>query len=253
VFEFVREHVNRAGALCTERQRTLTSDSTSFKGPKDLVTVVDREVEEYLVNKLMDAFPEHGFIREEGDDISPGSQFCWVIDPIDGTTSFAHGQPYYSISVGLMQEGRGILGVIYSPALKQFFHAERGKGAFLNDSPISVSPTSELHSSVLATGFACLRSGNTHNNLDYFNRLMPKIRDIRRCGSAALDLAYVAAGKYDGFWELNLNLYDIAAGTVLVEEAGGTVCDFRGGDEYPERGIVATNGRLTEPLLDNLS
>ena len=253
MLDFIKTHVLEAGEICRQRQQTLTAADSKFKGPKDLVTDVDREVEEYLVARIRKNYPDHTIIREEGDDHVSDSPYTWVIDPIDGTTSFAHGQPYYSISVALMYQGASIGGVIYGPALGQLFHAERGKGAFLNDAQITVSSTSALISSVLATGFACMRDGWEDNNLIYFTRLLPRIRDIRRCGSAALDMAYVAAGKYDGFWELNLNLYDIAAGTILVEEAGGVVCDFKGGEHFPEKGIVAANPQILESIRTLLS
>ena len=153
------------------------------------------------------------------------------------------------MSIGLKKKGELICGGVYAPALKQMFLAARGEGATLNGKPIQVSQCTRLVNSVLATGFACLRSGLEHNNLTYFNRIMPEIRDVRRCGSAALDLAYVAAGKYDGFWEMNLNDYDVAAGVLLVIEAGGRICDFNGGSRYPDQGIIGTNSRIDRELL----
>jgi myo-inositol-1(or 4)-monophosphatase len=252
LIDFIKHHMTRAGEICINHQHKLSSEEISYKSPRDLVTVVDKKVEDYLVNEIRKEFPGHDFIREEGEDILTGSRYCWIIDPVDGTTSYAHHQPYYSISVALREGDEIVAGAVYAPALGQFFSAAQGKGAFLNDAPITVSDCGVLSSSVLATGFACLRSEHEHNNLRYFNRLMPAIRDIRRCGSAALDMAYVAAGKYEGFWELNLNLYDISAGVVLVKEAGGTICDFQGGQDFPGKGIVATNGSITQELLSFL-
>jgi len=252
LIDFIKRQVAIAGEICLNHQDKLSSGDISYKSPRDLVTVVDKKVEDYLVNEIRKEFPDHDFIREEGEDILTGSRYCWIIDPVDGTNSYAHRQPYYSISVALREGEKIVAGAVYAPALGQLFSAAIGKGAFLNDSPIAVSDCDVLSASVLATGFSCLRSGHEHNNLGYFNRLMPAIRDIRRCGSAALDMAYVAAGKYEGFWELNLNLYDISAGVVLVKEAGGTICDFHGGQDYPKKGIVATNGRITQELLSFL-
>ena len=252
MIDFIKHHAAIAGTICLKHQDLLSSGDIQLKSPKDLVTVVDRAVEDYLVEQILQKYPDHDIIREEGEDILSGNSHCWIIDPVDGTTSYAYGQPFYSISIALKEDGELVAGVVYAPALGQLFHAARRHGAFLNDKPIAVSDCSILSESVLGTGFACLRSGHAHNNLKYLNRLLPNIRDVRRCGSAALDMAYVAAGKYDGFWELNLNLYDISAGVLLVEEAGGTICDFQGGQQMPEKGIVATNGKITRELLSYL-
>lgn len=249
---FLKDHIRAAGKICVAEQKKLSATDIHFKSAKDIVTRVDLEVETYLRNQIMAQFPDHGIIGEEEGERVGNSEYCWIIDPIDGTTSYLHTQSYYSISVALRKGPDLILAAVYAPALDQLYHAERGKGSYLGNEKLSVSTCDNLGSAVLATGFACLRSNWEHNNLIYFNKLLPLIRDVRRCGSAALDLAYVAAGKYDGFWELNLNLYDIAAGVLLVEEAGGFVCDFKGHSNYPEKGIVATNGRYTESLLAHL-
>lgn len=222
-----------------------------FKGARDLVTSVDKEVEQFIIDKIKDAYPDHSIIGEETGITNSGSSHCWIIDPIDGTTSYFHKQPYYSVSIAYQRNGITEAGVVYAPALGQLFSAERGKGAFLNGRErLTVSTTDEMINVLLATGFACLRAGRKTNNLVYLNQILPKIRDIRRCGSAAIDLAYVAAGKVDGFWEMDLNIYDIAAGVLLVEEAGGEVLDMKGGNEFPEMGTLATNGRITADLID---
>ncbi len=250
MLDFIREHIRVAGDICRRGQRSLSVDEIDYKkGPRDLVTRFDREVERYLVERILERFPDHDIIGEEEGERLSGSEYCWIIDPIDGTTSFCYGQPFYAVSIGLRRGSEMVAAGIYAPALEQLFLAGRGAGAFLNDRRIGVSPCARLDRAVLATGFACLRSGLRHNNLVYLVELLPAIRDIRRCGSAALDLAYVAAGKLDGFWELSLNLYDIAAGILLVAEAGGTVTDFYGGDAFPARGIVATNGLIDGQLL----
>ncbi len=249
MIDFLQEILAAAGDLCLSGLAEDLSDELEFKNSKDLVTIVDRRVEDYLVSQIKKRFVGHDIIGEESGVHLSGSDHCWVIDPIDGTTSYFHGQPYFSVSIGLKERGELICGGVYAPAMKQMFLAARGKGATLNGTPIQVSGCNRLINSVLATGFACLRSGWEHNNLHYFNRIMTEIRDVRRCGSAALDLAYVAAGKYDGFWEMNLNDYDVAAGSLLVTEAGGQVCDFNGGKTFPEQGIIATNGRIDAELL----
>lgn len=249
MIEFIRQHLLHAGALCRQGQQTLAAADIERKGPKDLVTAVDRSVERYLVERIVERFPGHDIIGEEEGERLSGADWCWIIDPIDGTTSFCRGQAYYAVSIGLRRGGDLVAAGIYAPALDQLFLAERGSGAFLDGKRIEVSACKRLDEAVLATGFACLRAGLSHNNLYYLNLILPHILDLRRCGSAALDLAYVAAGKVDGFWELNLNLYDIAAGVLLVREAGGVVTDFFGGADFPGRGIVAGNGRITAELL----
>ncbi|MDR3631095.1 MAG: inositol monophosphatase family protein [Desulfocapsaceae bacterium] len=252
MLNFIKKLAADAGRICLDGSEALKATDVQFKNPKDLVTIVDRKVEDYLIAEIRKIYPDHSIIGEETGRAETGSDCCWIIDPIDGTTSFFHGQPYYAVSIAFSRNGKLEAGVVHAPALRQLFAAEKGKGSFLNDKRIQVSATASLQESVLGTGFACLRAGWEKNNLTYLNRIMPAIRDIRRCGSAAIDLAYVAAGKFDGFWEMNLNIYDIAAGALLVAEAGGTVCDFAGGASFPEAGIVATNGRITEALLDYL-
>lgn len=249
MINFLKEILGVAGDLCLSGLSEDLSQSLAFKDAKDLVTIVDRRVEDYLVSRIKKRFAGHDIIGEESGSHLSGSDYCWIIDPIDGTTSYFHRQPYFSVSIGLKKKGELICGGVYAPALKQMFLAARGEGATLNGKPIQVSQCTRLVNSVLATGFACLRSGLEHNNLTYFNRIMPEIRDVRRCGSAALDLAYVAAGKYDGFWEMNLNDYDVAAGVLLVIEAGGRICDFNGGSRYPDQGIIGTNSRIDRELL----
>ena len=249
MLDFLLAQMKAAGEICTAEQQQLVDGDIEHKSGKEIVTRVDRQVERFLRERINETYPDHGIIGEEDGTTKGDARCCWIIDPIDGTTSYLFGQSYYSISVALRVDGAYTVASVYAPALGQLFHAERGCGAFLNGSPISVSKRVKLEEAVLSTGFACLRSGWEHNNLTYFNRLVPRILDIRRCGSAAIDMAYVACGKYDGFWELNLNIYDIAAGVLLIEEAGGMVCDFRGGDAYPEEGIVAANKELTAAIL----
>ena len=248
MIELMKKLATRAGEICLSEAESLTAKDIYSKGERDLVTVVDKRVEDFLVTEILKAYPDHGVFGEESGKRETASRYRWVIDPIDGTTSYVHGQPCYSVSIALQENSETVAGVVYAPALGQLFHAEKGKGAWLNDRPIRVSPCSRLMDAVLATGFACLREGFEKNNLVYLNRILPKIRDIRRCGSAALDFAYVAAGKYDGFWEMNLNLYDVAAGVLLVEEAGGVVYDLNGGKQFPGEGILAANAWLVQNM-----
>ncbi|MDT8379629.1 MAG: inositol monophosphatase family protein [Desulfotignum sp.] len=250
---FLKEIIVQAGDICLEKQGRLTPDDLMFKARKDLVTATDRQVEAFLVEQIHSRFPDHGVWGEETGRTSTGSEYCWIIDPIDGTTSFFHGQPYYAVSIALKKGQEIISGAVYAPALGQLFQAGRKEGAWLNDHPLHVSATTTLTDAVMATGFACLRAGLEPNNLIHFNRIVPRLRDIRRCGSAAVDLCYVAAGKLDGFWELNLNVYDVAAGVLMVTEAGGVVTDFTGGPDFPEKGIVAANRVMADILITQLT
>jgi myo-inositol-1(or 4)-monophosphatase len=248
MLSFLKKMIAQAGDICLNEQDRLTPGDLEFKNRKDLVTATDRKVEAFIVSQIATRFPDHGVWGEETGRNQTQSEFLWIIDPIDGTTSFFHGQPYYAVSIALEKAGETILGAVLAPALGQLFYAEKDRGAYLNDQPIRVSAAAMLADAVMATGFACLRAGHTKNNLTHFNRIVPQLRDIRRCGSAALDLCYVACGKLDGFWELNLNRYDVAAGVLLVTEAGGIVSDFAGGSQFPHQGIVAANRELA-PIL----
>ena len=250
LINFLKDLILEAGRICLSEQIRLTPSDIAFKNSKDLVTGIDKKVENFLIQAIQNRYSDHGIFGEETGRIERQSPYVWIIDPIDGTTSFIHQQPYYSISIALYNNQKPVLGAVYTPAFKELFFAEADKGAFLNDRPIRVSKTDRLIHSVMATGFACLRSGVEPNNLAHFNRIVPEIRDIRRYGSAALDLCYVACGRCDGFWEMNLNLYDIAAGSLIVTEAGGKVTDFNGGSIYPEQGILAANPNLA-PLLQS--
>ena len=249
LIDFLKNLIKEAGRLCLEKQDSLTAADVEFKNSKDLVTRIDKAVEAFIIDAVRDQFPDHDIFGEETGRSESGSDTLWVIDPIDGTTSFLHGQPFYSVSIAIYQNKFPIAGTVYLPVFNELFHAEAGKGAFLNDAPITVSETGEMIHSVLATGFACLRAGKTNNNLDRFNRIVPHIRDIRRYGSAAIDLCYVACGRLEGYWEMNLNLYDIAAGAFIVREAGGIVTDFSGGSAYPEQGIIATAPGIEKELM----
>jgi myo-inositol-1(or 4)-monophosphatase len=249
LISFIKNLALEAGRICLEGQKNLSLHDLEFKSKKDIVTETDKEVEAFLVKAILARYPDHGVLGEEYGAVQTKSGLRWIIDPIDGTTSFVHRLPFYSISIALEKEGEPVLGVVYAPALNQLFYAEKGKGAFVGDTAIHVSETRELDKAVMATGFACLRAGQQNNNLPIFNEIVPKLRDIRRFGSAALDLCYTALGSLDGFWEMNLNIYDIAAGTVILKEAGGVVTDFTGGRQFPEKGIAAANKALHNELV----
>ncbi len=253
ILDFVSNLACEAGVMSLKLFDEFSQDDLEFKGSKDLVTTADRAVEEYIIGEIKEAFPEHDIFGEESGKQKSGSDYCWIIDPIDGTTSFVHEQPFYSVSIALQENGESIAGAVYAPRLKELFCAEQDKGAFLNGRRLKVSSRQPLINSVLSTGFACVRANLPDNNLPYFAKIVPELRGIRRYGSAAVDLGYVAAGRLEGFWEMNLKPYDYAAGILLVEEAGGAVTDFRGGNDLVNRGVVATNGLIHEPLLELLN
>ena len=221
-----------------------------YKGEINLVTEVDKISEKMITSKITTLFPDHDILAEEFTDIDSGSDFRWIIDPLDGTTNYAHGYPFFCVSIALERLDTMIVGVIYNPMLDEMFVAEKGKGAFLNGREIHVSNTRGIIKSLLATGFPYDIREDRDNNLNYFNEMILKAQAIRRAGSAALDLAYVAAGRFDGFWELKLNPWDIAAGWLLVEEAGGIVTDMGGNDYYlKSSSILASNGRIHAEMM----
>ncbi len=223
------------------------------KGEIDLVTEADRRSEDLIVGRLREAFPHHAIIAEESGG-ERDAEYLWLIDPLDGTTNYAHGFPWFSVSIALLKEGEPILGVIYHPVLDELFWAERGEGAWLNGEKIKVSPTAQLSQSLLATGFPYDIRESKINNLDHFSHFSLRTLAIRRAGSAALDLAYLAGGRFDGFWELKLHPWDMAAGFLLVIEAGGKVTDFKGDKFDPfGREILASNGRIHSQMLDVLN
>jgi myo-inositol-1(or 4)-monophosphatase len=253
VLRFMRDLAEGAGEICLHESDSMNEERVEYKSVRDLVTPVDIKVEDYLREQIMKRFPGHGIFGEERGTTLTGSDSCWVLDPIDGTTSYVHGLPGYSVSIALQRAGETVAGVVYAPVLGQMFTAEKGAGAHMNGKKIQVSGRADLLHSLLTTGFSCIRDGQDNDNLKAFNRIMLRVRDIRRHGSAALDLAWVAAGKLDGYWEQSLKLYDIAAGTLLVTEAGGQVSDYGGGANFPQNGLVATNGLIGEELLSLLA
>jgi myo-inositol-1(or 4)-monophosphatase len=241
-----------AGALL----RTYASSGfrIEYKNPINLVTDADRAAEQCVIDHIRARFPTHRFLAEERGRIEEvPSPYLWVIDPLDGTTNFAHGYPTYCVSIGLEYEGRCILGVIVDPSRDELFTAIEHRGARLNGHPIHVSKTATLDSSLLVTGFAYDIRDTPRNNLDHFARFALKTQGLRRTGSAALDLCYVAAGRFDGFWEVQLNPWDMAAGSVIVKEAGGRLTDFSGKDlSIYGQELVASNGPIHEAMLQVL-
>jgi myo-inositol-1(or 4)-monophosphatase len=225
-----------------------------FKGEIDIVTEADQQAESMIIAAIHEQYPDHDILAEESSATHNGSLYRWIIDPLDGTTNYAHGYPVFCVSIALEWKGVCILGVVFSPMLEEMFVAVKGQGAFLNDKPIAVSRTTELSRSLLATGFPYDIRLTKENNMNHFEAMAVKAQAIRRAGSAALDLAYVAAGRFDGFWELKLNPWDTAAGCLLVEEAGGVVTDLHGEAftlTIPH--VVASNGRIHRQILSVLN
>ena len=241
----------QAGALL--RQGFGHAHPINRKGSIDLVTDFDLRSERLIVDGIHGAFPKDAILAEEGGEMMAG-EICWLVDPLDGTTNFAHGLPIFSISIACVQHDEAVLGVVYDPLRDELFRASLGEGAWLNDQPIRVSATGRLEDSLLVTGFPYDIGTNPNNNLDHYSVLTVRSRGVRRLGSAAIDLAYVGAGRLDGYWELRLNPWDWAAGALIAAEAGGTVTDFGGSPHRPfdTESIAASNGLIHGALLEAL-
>jgi myo-inositol-1(or 4)-monophosphatase len=244
--------VLKAGKYLKDNSRKIKK--ISYKGDINLVTNVDREVEAILIESFHKEFPDIGFLAEESGKTGCGSGLKWVIDPIDGTTNFAHGFPFYAISVGLEKSRKPILGIVYNPEHNEFFYAEKGRGAFLNGKHIKVSTVKELKKSLLMTGFSYKLGKSMEENLVHFRNFLIASQAVRRAGSASLDLCYVACGRLEGFWELDLFPWDTAAGWLMVKEAGGEVTDFSGKQYcHNSNKILATNGKIHKQMIKILS
>jgi myo-inositol-1(or 4)-monophosphatase len=255
--------VPKASAIAEEagarlREFLAQGVETEYKGDVDLVTVADRTAEKLIKDRLGVAFPEHGVFGEEGTRERLEAEFRWYVDPLDGTTNFAHGLPQFCVSMGLEQrpvgikpdeDGTLVAAVIYDPMRDELFTAERGRGAWLNGKPMQVSHTPELAEALLATGFPSQKRHDSPN-VHFYHEFTLRSHGLRRAGSAALDLACVASGRMDAFWEFNLNPWDTAAGILLVEEAGGRVTDFSGGNfKLDSREVLASNGLIHGELV----
>lgn len=235
-------------------QKFGTALEISHKGEVDLVTEADRAAEETIVSVIRHTFPRHDILAEEADYGHCESRYRWIIDPLDGTTNYAHGFPWFAVSIALEVEGEIRLGVVFNPFHHELFFAEKGEGAYLNDVQIRVSSTPRLDRALLATGFPYDRKTSPVNNYDHFLNFQQEAQACRRAGAASLDLAYTAAGRLDGYWEMKLKPWDVAAGQLLVTEAGGRVSDFAGRD-FDTYGVecLASNGRFHAEMLAILS
>ena len=253
--------INVMVQAATKAGRSLSRDfgevqnlQVSLKGPGDFVSQADRRAEEIVHTELSRSRPDYSFLMEEsGAIVGSDSQHRFIVDPLDGTTNFLHGIPIFAVSIGLERQGQIVAGVIYNPAMDELYTAERGGGAFLNDRRLRVGARRKLSDSVIGTGIPHLGRGHHGNFLIEMRHVMAEVAGVRRMGAAALDLAYVAAGRLDGFWETGLSPWDMAAGILMIREAGGFVSDAEGGTDMLEKGsIVAGNEVIQKTLLQTI-
>ena len=248
VIEIARE----AGNFIKREASHFNKSDIEHKGKHDLVSYVDKSAEELIIKKLQTILPPAGFIAEEGGGIRNDHSYQWVIDPLDGTTNFIHGIPAYCVSIALMKDQVIILGVIYDPNTEEVFHATKGHGAFRDDQKIHVSRTEKLTDSLLAVGLPISNFEPLGEYIEVIKKIVPKCQGLRRMGSAALDLAHVADGRYEAYFEYNLKIWDIAAGVLLVKEAGGKVSDFQGEANYLQSGQILASNAIHNEILELL-
>jgi myo-inositol-1(or 4)-monophosphatase len=241
----------KAGAIINRASLDLDLIRVSAKGRSDFVTEVDRAAEEAIIKTLKTAYPSHAILAEESGHSHPDGEheYLWIIDPLDGTTNFIHGFPQYAVSIALQQNGRITQAVVYDPTRNELFTATRGRGAFLNDHRIRVSKRQQLKDSLIGTGFPFRSLAHLDEYVRMFKRITEETAGIRRPGAAALDLAYVAAGRLDGFWEIGLSPWDMAGGALLIQEAGGMISDFQGESNYLKTGNVVCGTPKIHPQL----
>ena len=250
---FTCDVARSTGKIMAEERKNFDAGKIENKGMHDLVSYVDKESETRIIAALQTILPESGFIAEEGTSSKHGERFNWVIDPLDGTTNFIQGLPLYCVSIGLLDGDELVVGVVYEVGRDECFYAWKDGGAYLNNEPIHVSNRDNIHDALLATGFPYSEFSRMDEYIDFLKWAMMNARGVRRLGSAAADLAYVACGRFDAFWEYDLKPWDVAAGALLVKEAGGTVTDYKGGTNYLfGKEIVAANGLQDNLILEKI-
>ncbi|HEY4327675.1 MAG TPA: inositol monophosphatase family protein [Mucilaginibacter sp.] len=253
VAQQVIEIAKEAGSFIREQRKTFSPDRIEIKGLNDLVSYVDKTAEELIVAGLKKVLPEAGFVTEEKTINTIGERYNWIIDPLDGTTNFIHGLPVYSVSIALQEYDKLVVGVVYEINQDECFYAWESSPAYLNGNVIKVSGSPTIDKSLLATGFPYYDFSKQPAYINLFTDLMKSCHGLRRLGSAAVDLAYTACGRFDGYYEYNLNAWDVAAGILIVRQAGGDVVNFKGGHEcINTRELLATNGKITEELLQTI-
>jgi myo-inositol-1(or 4)-monophosphatase len=247
----VIEISKQAGDFIRRERKSFSSDKIEYKGLNDLVSYVDKGAEQIIVSGLERVLPEAGFITEEKTTTKIGERYNWIIDPLDGTTNFIHGLPVFSVSIALKEYDELVLGVVYEINKDECFYAWKGAPAYLNGTEIKVSNAPTIADSLIATGFPYYDFIKQPQYIELLNYLMQNCHGLRRLGSAATDLVYTAAGRFDAFYEYNLNAWDVAAGIVIMKQAGGHVINFKGGDEVLDtRELLATNGKITAEMLE---
>jgi len=250
ITDSVIEIAKEAGEFIRQQRKIFSPDKIELKGLNDLVSYVDKTAEQMIVAALQKLLPEAGFITEEKTINKTGERYNWVIDPLDGTTNFIHGLPVFSVSIALQELDELVSGVVYEINLDECFYAWKDSPAYLNGQIIKVSGNKTLSTSLLATGFPYYNFEKQQGYIELFTELMRSCHGLRRLGSAAVDLAYTACGRFDGYYEYNLNPWDVAAGILIVRQAGGEVVNFKGGPEcLNSRELLATNGKLTQEML----
>ena len=246
----VTEIAKQAGDFIRQQRKTFTPDKIEFKGLNDLVSYVDKTAEQQIVAALTKVLPEAGYLTEEKTINRTGDRYNWIIDPLDGTTNFIHGLPVFSVSIALQEYDELVLGVVYEINQDECFYAWKDAPAWLNGNEIRVSTSATIDQSLLATGFPYYDFSKQPAYINLFTELMKSCHGLRRLGSAAVDLAYTACGRFDGYYEYNLNPWDVAGGLVIVRQAGGDVVNFKGGSEVLKtRELLATNGKITGEML----
>jgi myo-inositol-1(or 4)-monophosphatase len=247
------EAARKAGAFIREEQKKIKASQVEVKSRNSLVTYVDKQSEQILVEELTKLIPGAGFLTEEETTTLKGEEYNWIIDPLDGTTNFIHGIPCFAVSIGLERNKQPVLGIVYEVNLDECFYAWEGSKAFLNGKEIHVSAATRLEDSLIATGFPYYDHARETEYLQLFRDLMHKTRGLRRLGSAATDLAYVACGRFEAFYEYSLHPWDVSGGAFIVKQAGGMVCDFQGGQDYVYgKSLIATNPHISEAFMQCL-
>lgn len=253
LLQIAKKLAHDAGKMALKYQQKGFSVENKDGNPINLVTEADKAVDEFLVKTIRSNFPDHSILTEESGTLEGSSDYKWIIDPIDGTSNFAHGIPLFSISIAITHKGKPIIGVVEIPGLKESFWAQEGRGAYIGMKRIEVSKVRDLQKALLATGFPYDRKGpRFEKNVELFDHFYRESMGIRRSGSAAMDLCFLACGRYDAFWEYDLKPWDIAAGKIILEEAGGIVTNMDGSPLTPKTGsLLASNGSLHESLLQS--
>ena len=260
--KLISAHMNVMVKACRKAAKVIIRDfgeienlQVSLKGPGDYVTASDKKVEKILIEELQKARPNYSILSEEIGEINNDDSFKWIIDPIDGTSNFLHGIPHFGISIGLEHNKEIICGIVYDPIKDEMFTAEKGNGAYINNQRMRVSARSKLKDCIIFSGGPRFKSENKDLAFEEYKKFSSRVNiAIRKLGSASLDMAYVAAGRCDGFWQRDLSYWDIAAGIILVKEAGGFVIDFKGNDDYVEnKTILVSNSKINKEMLEVLS